>query len=65
VQELKGFQRLTLKPGERRRVEFTLGPGELGFYNLDMRWTVEPGEFRVRVGTSSEGGLTGTFRVTP
>ncbi len=65
VQELKGFQRISLKPGERRRVQFTLGAGDLGFYGPDMRWIVEPGEFQVRVGTSSEGGLAGTFRVTP
>jgi beta-glucosidase len=63
VQELRRFQRVTLEPGERRRVEFTVGPGELGFYGLDMRWTVEPGEFRFRVSTSSEGGLEGTFRI--
>jgi beta-glucosidase len=65
VQELKGFQRVTLKPGERRRVEFTLGSGELGFYGVDMKWTVEPGEFQVRISNSSDGGLEGTFRVMP
>ncbi len=61
VQELKGFERVTLAPGERRRVQFTLGPAHLGFYDREMKWTVEPGEFRVRMSTSSVGGLTGTF----
>jgi len=65
VQELKGFQRITLEPGARRRVEFTLGPSELGFYDVHMRWIVEPGQFRVRVSNSSEGGLAGTFEVRP
>ena len=63
VQELRGFKRMTLDPGERRRVEFVLGPKELGFLNQSLKWVVEPGEFRVRMSNSSEGGLTGTFEV--
>jgi beta-glucosidase len=63
IQELKGFQRVTLKPGEHRRVEFTLGPAELGFFDSQMRWIVEPGEFQVRLSNSSEGGLTASFEV--
>jgi beta-glucosidase len=53
VKELKGFQRVTLQPGEKRRVEFVLGPEELGFWNREMRYVVEPGEFRVMVGANS------------
>ncbi|MBI2220203.1 MAG: beta-glucosidase BglX [Acidobacteria bacterium] len=63
VQELRGFQRVTLEPGETRQVRFSLGPRELGFYDRDMKWIVEPGAFRVRVSNSSVGGLTGTFEV--
>ncbi|GBC83327.1 Beta-glucosidase BoGH3B [bacterium HR10] len=63
VRELKGFQRITLRPGEKRRVTFTLGPEHLGFYNREMRFVVEPGEFRVFVGTSSVGGLEASFEV--
>ena len=63
VRELKGFQRITLRPGEKRRVVFTLGPEHLGFYNRQMRFVVEPGEFRVFVGTSSVGGLEASFEV--
>jgi beta-glucosidase len=63
VRELKGFQRITLRPGEKRRVEFTLAPEHLGFYNRDMRFIVEPGEFRVFVGSSSVGGLEASFEV--
>lgn len=63
VQELKGFQRITLRPGERRQVQFTLTQEHLGFYNREMKWVVEPGEFNVRVSNSSTGGLTGAFEV--
>jgi beta-glucosidase len=64
VKELKGFQRITLRPGEKRQVEFTLTPGQLAFYNRENRLVVEPGDFKVFVGTSSEGGLEATFTVT-
>lgn len=63
VRELKGFQRITLQPGETRRVQFTLGPEHLGFYNRQMKFTVEPGEFTVFVGNSSVGGLQASFVV--
>lgn len=63
VKELKGFERVTLRPGERRRVHFTLLPQHLGFYNREMRFVVEPGAFKVMVGTSSEGGLEAGFEV--
>ncbi len=64
VKELKGFQRITLRPGEKRRVEFTLTPGHLGFWNHENRFIVEPGDFKVTVGNSSEGGLEAVFTVT-
>jgi beta-glucosidase len=63
VRELKGFERVTLQPGERRRVEFRLTPEHLGFYNRALRFVVEPGEFKVFAGTSSAGGLEASFRV--
>jgi beta-glucosidase len=65
VKELKGFQRITLRAGETRRIEFTLTPELLGFYNREMQFVVEPGEFQVMVGTSSadEHELQTTFEV--
>jgi beta-glucosidase len=54
VKELKGFQRVTLQPGERRTINFTLTPDLLGFYNPAVRFVVEPGAFRVMAGTSSD-----------
>jgi beta-glucosidase len=65
VKELKGFQRVTLRAGEKRRLEFTLTPQLLGFYNRDMHFVVEPGEFKLMVGTSSadEHELQTSFQV--
>lgn len=63
VKELKGFKRITLKPGETQRVEFQLGPEHLGFYNREMKYVVEPGEFKVMVGSSSEDVIEKTFDV--
>lgn len=63
VKELKGFERITLRPGEKRRVQFTLKPEHLGFYNREMRFVVEPGEFRVMVGPNSEELTEASFQV--
>jgi beta-glucosidase len=63
VKELKGFERITLQAGEKRRVAFRLTPQDLGFYNREMRFVVEPGTFSVTLGTSSVGGLEARFEV--
>src|SRR5437763_3088443 len=63
VRALAGFRRVSLKAGEARTVEFRLTPKELGLYNKDMKFVVEPGKFRVFVGGSSVGGLEGEFEV--
>ena len=65
VKELKGFQRISLQPGEKRKVEFVLGPEHLGFWNREMRYVVEPGEFRVMVGSNSVDVIEAKFEVTP
>jgi beta-glucosidase len=56
VRELKGFQKITLSPGESRRVEFTLGRDELSFWNIDMRDVVEPAALTVWVAPNSISG---------
>jgi beta-glucosidase len=61
VKELKGFSKYTLKPNEYKLVEFVLTNKELGFYNNNGEFVVEPGEFDVMIGTNSENGLTGSF----
>jgi beta-glucosidase len=53
VQELKGFQRVSLEPGEQVTVSFGLAMSALGFYNRDMDFVVEPGAIEVLVGSSS------------
>ena len=63
VKELKGFQRVTLQPGQKRSVEFVLSAEQLGFYNRDMKFIVEPGEFRVMVGANSQDVIEKTFEV--
>jgi beta-glucosidase len=61
VKELKGFQRIRLKPGERRKVSFVLGPDDLAFHGRDMKLITEPGEFHVWIGGSSEAELRTAF----
>jgi len=63
VKELKGFQRVTLQPGEKKRIEFSLTRQQLGFYNREMKFVVEPGEFKVMVGASSENLIEKSFAV--
>jgi beta-glucosidase len=64
VRELKGFQRVSLKPGETKRLVFTLGRDELSHYDVTMQRTVEPGEISVWVGGSSLATQTATFEIT-
>jgi beta-glucosidase len=63
VKELKGFERVTLRAGEKRRIEFRLTPAHLGFHGRDMRFIVEPGAFKVSAGTNSVEGLEASFEV--
>jgi beta-glucosidase len=63
VKELKGFQRVTLQPGEKKQVDFVLTAEQLGFWNRQMRFTVEPGEFKVMVGPNSEDLLEASFEI--
>ena len=61
---LRGFKRVTLKPGEEAEIRFTLTPDDLAIYDEGMRRVVEPGEFVVMVGSSSEDiRLTGSFKI--
>jgi len=53
VKELKGFKKVTLRPGEKRTVGFDITPDLLAFYDVNMKYVVEPGEFFIMVGNSS------------
>lgn len=63
VRELKGFQRITLKPGKSKRVVFTLHTDDLAFHNLDMKSVTEPGLFNVWIGPNSAEGLQASFEI--
>ena len=53
VKELKGFQRISLKKGESKKVTFTIDAELLKFYNTKLDFVCEPGEFEVMVGPNS------------
>jgi beta-glucosidase len=61
VRELKGFQRVRLAPGETVTVSFRLGSDDLAFFGRENTRVVEPGEFHLWVGGSSEAGLRAAF----
>lgn len=63
VRELKGFERIDLKVGESKTVEFVLKADDMAFCREDMKFAQEPGEFAVWVGDSSDATLKGTFNV--
>jgi beta-glucosidase len=65
ILELKGFDRVSLEPGETRNVTFRLSTSQLAFYDLDMEFILEPGIFEVMIGSSSKDiRLTGLFEVS-
>jgi beta-glucosidase len=65
VKELRGFQRIHLKPGEKRKVEFVLGPDAMTFYGADMKPVIEAGTFTVFAGGSSDNVIETKFTVLP
>jgi beta-glucosidase len=65
VQELKGFKRISLKPKESARVTFGLSVNQLGFYDLNMNYIVEPGAIELMIGSSSADiRAKGAFEIT-
>ncbi|MDH6305042.1 beta-glucosidase [Parabacteroides sp. PF5-5] len=63
VKELKRFERISLKAGEKKTLTFTLPVEELAFYNIDMKKVVEAGNFNLWVGPHSQEGLKASFVV--
>jgi len=63
VKELKGFKKITLKPGESKTINFTINAETLHFYTVNKKWEVEPGDFNVWVGGDSTTKLKQSFRV--
>ena len=64
VQELKGFQRVHLAPGESQTVAFSIGTEQFQFFDRDMQRIVEPGEFELMIGSSSQDLKTVLLTVT-
>jgi beta-glucosidase len=66
VKELKGFQKVWLQPGEMKTVALDITPESLAFYDINMKYVVEPGDFEIMVGNSSrdEDLQKVTLRVT-
>jgi len=54
VKELKGFKKILLEPGQSQTVSFTITPELLSFYDKNMKWIIEPGDFIIMVGTASD-----------
>ncbi len=63
VKELKGFQKISLNPGEKKSVTFTLTPKDLEFYGATGEWRTEPGQYKIWVGTNSDEGLESGFEL--
>ena len=63
VKELKGFKKIKLNPGEKKKIVFTLNTDDLAFYNRKMKLTTEPGKFHVWIGESSDADLWTEFEI--
>ena len=61
VKELKGFERIYLQPGQTRTVTFKIAPEMLKFYNYDLQYVVEPGDFSIMIGPNSRDVQTAQF----
>lgn len=61
LKELKGFQKINLKKGESRKISFPVGIDDLKFYNSNLQWLAEPGDFEVMIGTNSDNVSKGNF----
>jgi len=61
VKELKGFQKVNLKAGESKTISFNISENDLKFYNSDLKFVAEPGEFQVFIGTNSRDVKAASF----
>ncbi len=64
VKELKGFQKIALKAGESKQVSFTLTEEDLKFYNSDLKFVAEPGDFKLFIGANSRDVKEVDFKLT-
>jgi beta-glucosidase len=64
VRRLRGFERVTLAPGEQKTVTFTIDRSDFGFYDNSGKFVVEPGRIDLFAGNSSKASMTKSFTVT-
>jgi len=64
VKELKGFQKVFLKKGETKNITFTIDQEMLKFYNADLKFAAEPGDFKVFIGSNSRDVTEALFSFT-
>jgi len=62
VEDLRGFQKVRLQPGETKEVTFRITPGDLKFYNDKLEYDWEPGQFIIRIGGDSSQLKSATVR---
>ena len=63
VKELKGFQKIELKAGERKTISFNMGASDLKFYNSDLKYVAEPGDFKIFIGGNSRDVKEAGFKL--
>mgnify|MGYP001228415719 CR=1 FL=1 len=63
IKELKDFTRVSIEPGETKKITFMITPEKLQFYNREMKRVVEPGTFQIMVGGNSVDLITQTLEV--
>ena len=63
VKELKGFQKIALQPGESKTVSFTISINDLKFYNSELKFVAEPGDFKVMIGPNSRDVKEAAFKL--
>jgi beta-glucosidase len=63
VKELKGFKKIFLKAGEGKDVTFTISANDLKFYDINMKYTNEPGDYKLFIGTSSQDVKEADFKL--
>jgi beta-glucosidase len=63
VKELKGFEKISLEPGEAEKVSFTLTKEDLHYYGTSRHWGVDPGTIRLWVGPDATQGLEASFEI--
>ncbi|MEO5890799.1 MAG: glycoside hydrolase family 3 C-terminal domain-containing protein, partial [Ferruginibacter sp.] len=63
VRELKGFQKIELKAGESKKISFTISVNDLKFYNYDLKYVAEPGDFKIFIGGNSRDTKEANFKL--